>query len=506
MTEIFFGILHGWSIASPKDGHAMWWLQLLAMAWLVARLTQTPSITFAFWRTARFALAWFASSMWWLYTAMHDFGGLPVPLAVFAVLALCGVLASFYALAAALFVALKPPVSYRPIQNALLFAALWLLAELLRGTVMTGLPWAAVGYAHIDGPLVSAAPWVGVYGVSALAAFVVALFVLTRSCALKIGVVLILCVKAALMPASPPQASTPALTVRLLQGNIPQLEKFGGIAGINAALDWYKTELARAAMEGIDLVVTPETGVPLLPQQLPSEYWPALEALFAGGSQTAALIGSPQGSMQEGYTNSIIGIGTKKAAPYRYDKHHLVPFGEFVPPLFRWFTELMHIPLGDFNRGDAVQPSFAHAGERFAPHICYENLFGEELALRFADAATAPTIFVNVSDLGWFGNSIVLDQDLSLSRMRAIEFNRPVLRATNTGITAIIDHQGFVTAQLPHPKRAALTGVVRGQTQLTPYAQWASRFGLSPLWCAGLLSVLWVWMSRIKKIYKNSDK
>ena len=143
---------------------------------------------------------------------------------------------------------------------------------------------------------------------------------------------------------------------------------------------------------------------------------------------------------------------------YRYDKHHLVPFGEFIPTGFHWFTELMRIPLGDFNRGVLGPPSFAFHGERIAPNICYEDLFGEELAARFASPWTkhAPTIFANISNIGWFGDTIAIDQHLQISRLRTLEFQRPMLRATNTGATAVIDHRGVVTARSPplHAGRA----------------------------------------------------
>ena len=167
-----------------------------------------------------------------------------------------------------------------------------------------------------------------------------------------------------------------------------------------------------------------------------------------------------------------------------------MPFGEFIPPLFRWFVQLMNIPLGDFTPGAINQPSFAWQGQRLAPNICYEDLFGEELAARFADPATAPTAFVNLSNIAWFGDTVAIDQHLAISRMRALEFERPMLRATNTGATAIIDAQGRVTQQLPRLTRGVLRGTFQGGTGITPYAAWAARWGLAPLWGAAALIVL----------------
>ncbi|MDI9334063.1 MAG: apolipoprotein N-acyltransferase [Cytophagales bacterium] len=501
MGSIAWGVLHGWSMANPWSGSAVWSLQLIAMAWLVRRLSQSATPWAACQSSALFAIAWFASSLWWLSISMHEYGGLHAVVTALAVLALCCLLASFYAGVGVAFVWLKSPKNTSPLQDAALFAALWLLAELARGTVLTGLPWNAIGYAHIDSPLVGAAPWVGVYGLSALAAFIAALFVLTQSCLLKIGIVLLLCVKTLLAPSpqanldKPLQANAPqSLTVRLLQGNIPQNEKFDSTTGVGTALAWYKTELLRAVDDKVDLVVAPETALPLLPQQLPTGYWPSLSDALTGSAQTAALTGIPLGSMVDGYTNSVIGWRALSSQPYRYDKHHLVPFGEFIPPTFRWFTNLMRIPLGDFNRGDLNQPSFAHAGERFAINICYEDLFGEELAQRFIDPSLAPTVFVNVSNMGWFGSGMAIDQHLNISRMRAIEFNRPMLRATNTGATVIINHRGQVTHSLERTTRGTLTGTVEGQSKLTPYANWASRYGLQPLWAMACAWVALVWL------------
>ncbi|GAC1528816.1 MAG: hypothetical protein NVS2B4_06910 [Ramlibacter sp.] len=271
----------------------------------------------------------------------------------------------------------------------------------------------------------------------------------------------------------------------LLQGNIPQDEKFEGQTGVPLALGWYAQRTSESTAQ---LVVAPETAIPVLPQQLPPGYFDQMAQRFQRGNQ-ALLAGMPLGSLEDGYTNSVIGL-KPGMAPYRYDKHHLVPFGEFIPPLFRWFTDLLHIPLGDFNRGAVGQPSFDWAGQRLAPNVCYEDLFGEELAARFNDPARAPTIFVNASNIGWFGDSIAIDQHLQITRMRALEFDRPVIRATNTGATAIVDHQAHVRSVLPRYTRGVLTGQVQGRGGITPFAWWAARLGLWPLWIVAAGPVL----------------
>jgi apolipoprotein N-acyltransferase len=295
--------------------------------------------------------------------------------------------------------------------------------------------------------------------------------------------------------ASDPSRSSGRLSVTLLQGNIAQDEKFEIGTGVPLALQWYAEQLQNSRSS---LVIAPETAVPVLPQQLPPDYWPALQQRFAGGQQ-AALIGSPLGNFQDGYTNSVLGLQPGQAQPWRYDKHHLVPFGEFIPPFFKWFTEMMNIPLGDFNRGDLLQPPFAWQGQRLAPNICYEDLFGEELAPQFREPTQAPTIFVNISNLAWFGNSLAMDQHLQIARMRALEFERPFVLATNTGVTAIMDHRARIVSALPRDTRAVLVGEVEGRTGVTPYAWWVAHAGLWPLWLLALGLVLVVSRQSLRK-------
>ena len=504
------GGAHAISIAWPfpfgagiglGQGQPVWWLQLLALALLVRQLDACRSSQRAAWLGGLFATAMQCGTSWWLYISMHDYGGLAAPLTVLAIVLLAAALGLYYAAASALFVALAPR---QRALRALLFAALWLLAELARVKFFTGFPWGEGGYAHVDGWARPLAAWVGVHGLTLLAAFVAAWLALSwrarRTRWLSIGVATLLSLAVAWLPVHSGvnmDASQPPpglLSVALLQGNIPQEEKFQGGTGVATALAWYGEQLRDAKAT---LVVAPETALPLLPQQLPVGYLQALHARFAKGEQ-AALIGLPLGSHEAGYTNSVIGLkpaaaaaaGTPSSAPnstvYSYSKHHLVPFGEFIPWGFRWFTELMNIPLGDFNRGAVGQASFDWKGQRLAPNICYEDLFGEELGARFADAALAPTIFVNVSNIGWFGNTVAIDQHLQISRMRALEFDRPMIRATNTGATVIIDHRGQVTHALPRYSRGVLAGEVQGRSGITPYAWWVARYGLWPWWALGL--------------------
>ena len=466
-----------------------WALPLLTLAWLVWRLDAAPPRRAALLGWC-YGAAWLCAGVWWLFISMHRYGGLSAPLAAAAVLALAAALALAPAAAAGAYARWRRGSAV----DAALFAALWLLAELARGVLFTGFPWLIAGYSQVDSPWAALAPWVGVYGMgAAMAASAAAAVLLLRSRGRAWGAgaaVAALGLAATLVPAD---FSRPAgeISVVLLQPNVKQDEKFAA-EQLPQTLAWVARELLSARA---DLVVAPETAVPLLPFQLQDfapGYWDMLRTHFeAPGASPArwALVGVPLGDFDRGYTNSVIGLSS--GAPYRYDKWHLVPFGEFIPPGFRWFTELMNIPLGDFSRGVPNPPSFFVVGQRVAPNICYEDLFGEELARRFVDPAAAPTVLANISNIGWFGDTIAVDQHLNISRLRTLELQRPMLRATNTGATAVIDHRGAVTARLAPYTQGVLQARVQGRTGVTPFAWWAGRFGVWPLalWALAVIAM-----------------
>ena len=493
-----------WPTAVPQglaaiglaQGQPLWWGQTLALALLVVALLGSGSPRRAAWLGWLFSTAWLGCTFGWLFTSMHTYGGLAAPLAVAAVLLLAAVLALYYAGASWCFSALA---LVNKAQEAIVFALLWMLAELARGLLLTGFGWGAVGYAHANGPLAAALSWVGLYGVCALAALLSVLLAFAfratslRQAAVLTAALVMLLSLAKVLP-GPQGADVGTLRVTLLQGNIPQDEKFDQSSGVPAALRWYGEQLNANSSS---LIITPETALPVLPDQLPDGYWNALKTRFAKGEQ-AALLGMPLGNFSEGYTNSVAGLKPGQTEPWRYDKHHLVPFGEFIPPLARWFTQLMNIPLGDFNRGDLPQPTFDWQGQRLAASICYENLFGEELAASFLDATHAPTMMVNISNLGWFGERVAMDQHLQIARVRTLEFDRPFLLATNTGRTAVVDHRGQVIAALPNHVAQALTAEVQGRDGITPYAWWVSRWGQWPLVMLAFGVVVLFWLRRGK--------
>jgi apolipoprotein N-acyltransferase len=498
LLSLLAGVAHALSLATWWDGQPLWWLQLASLAvlaWQVQRANSWLRAALTGWL---FAQAWLTTTFCWLFVAMHTYGGLWAPLAVLAVAGLAGFLALYYAAACGLFVLVARGAGN--VGRVLVFCACWTLAELARDVWFTGFPWGAAGYAHVQGPLAPYAPWAGVYGIGVVAAALAMLFALAVSCRRARWPALLAAAGLMLLPSglklAVPAFSKDAgsLQLALLQGNIPQDEKFQPGSGVPVALQWYGEQLQASRAP---LVVAPETAIPLLPIDLPPGYLDDIVRRFSSEvSPQAAMLGIPLGSLASGYTNSVIGLKAGQARVWQYDKHHLVPFGEFIPPMFKWFTQLMDIPLGDFNRGGVGQPSFEWQGQRLAANVCYEDLFGEELGARFIDSARAPTLFVNLSNLAWFGDDLAISQHLQISRMRALEFERPFVRATNTGATAIIDHLGVVRQSLPRQTRGVLLGTVAGRTGETPFAWWVARLGLWPYWLASLATVLLVWRKR----------
>jgi apolipoprotein N-acyltransferase len=500
-TAAALGALQTWAYVET----ALWvlpWLTVAALVWLLNRASVRRAALLGW----CYGTAWLCAGVWWLFISMHRYGDLPAVLAVLAVLGLSGFLSLYLAAACAAYARWRRGGA----RDAALFAALWLLAELARGVIFTGFPWLAVGYSQVDSPVAALAPFVGVYGMGAWLAFFAAAAAAAlaawrdargratpfyRRFAIAPTLALLAVTVAWLSPKNFSQAAG-EISVALLQSNVKQNQKFDANY-MPEALAWTSQALLAAPA---DLVMAPETSVPLSLQQLDEfspGYWQGLRRHFMQPGR-AALVGVPLGDTDKGYTNSVAGL-TEGLSPsggaqfqYRYDKEHLVPFGEFIPSGFRWFTNLMNIPLGDFERGVKVPASFAVGAQRLAPNICYEDLFGEELARRFNDSQNAPTIFANVSNIGWFGPSTITVQHLHISRLRTLEFQRPMLRATNTGATAVIDHLGHVIAQLPPYTRGVLNARVQGRTGLTPYAWWAARVGLWPLFLLALGAVLGV--------------
>ena len=434
----------------------------------------TLAVAIAIWRSAptprdaaasgfAFGLGMFLAGVSWIYVSLQEFGGMPVPLAALATLLFCCLLALYPAAAAWLAARLRGSGFWR---DSLLVAGSWTVTEWLRGWLFGGFPWLAVGYSQSPpSPLAGFAPVVGVYGLSFLAAFIAALLALSWKrqermfwAAVVVLVIVSLGSGIAGWPWTTPRSEP--LSVSLLQGNIEQSLKWRPEL-LDRSLDTYR-RLARE--HPAQLVVLPETALPTTLDMLEPSYLSDL----AAGKNGDALVGIVTHDQRGRYFNSAVGIGA--GAEQRYDKSHLVPFGEFVPRGFAWTLALLHIPMSNFARGAKDQPPLDLAGERVAVNICYEDAFGEEIIRVLPEA----TLLVNLSNVAWFGDSLAPAQHLQIAQLRALETGRYMLRATNTGRTAVVDPHGEIVAQLPPFTADALQAEVRGYLGLTPFARWGN--------------------------------
>lgn len=498
------GLIHALSFAPGfLPAIVLSFMQLLSLTALFYYGLKNKSTKSALAGTWLFGIASFGLGVYWLYISMHTYGGMAPALAALAVLLFSAVMALYYVIAIALMrFALRQPHTLnwtQQLAGALLIASVWTLLEWVRGTFLTGFPWLNIAYAHVDSMFAGWAPLFGAYGVSWFAAFAaatLALFALNthenapKNYSYPLGIaVLFSALGIVLGGITWHQPHEDPFYVRLTQANIDQNIKFEP-QGMQAGIDLYQklTALSAKTPESTpDLIILPETIVPLFQHQWPPEFWQEWIDIAAAQDATL-LLGVPlyaQNGDHPVYTNSAITIDAQSSATaiqrlqmaQRYDKHHLVPFGEFVPTGFQWFIDRMQIPLGNFNRGHIRQENFAINGQYIGPNICYEDVFGEEIiqSVRAHDEHGAgATLLVNISNLAWFGDTWALNQHLQIARMRSIETARPMLRATNTGATAVIFPNGDIQAQLPNHTVGVLDVEVQGTTGLTPYVRWGN--------------------------------
>jgi apolipoprotein N-acyltransferase len=252
------------------------------------------------------------------------------------------------------------------------------------------------------------------------------------------------------------------ISVALIQGNMPQEMKFRPEAFLRT-LSLYQRLVAENPAQ---LTLLPETAVPAFFDQLPPEYAEFLRG--AAQRHGGDLVFGTITGHGERYWNSAVSLGVSPTQ--RYSKIHLVPFGEFIPPGFSWFMRLASIPMSAFSRGPEMQAPLAVAGQQLAVNICYEDVFGEEIIRSLPQAG----ILANLSNTAWFGRSLAQPQHLQIARMRAVETGRPMLRATNTGMTAVIGADGAVEAILPAFTEGVLRAEVRAYQGMTPYARYGN--------------------------------
>ncbi|TKB46189.1 apolipoprotein N-acyltransferase [Thalassotalea mangrovi] len=438
----------------------------------------------AWWRGFSFGLGWFAAGISWVHVSIATFGGMPLIASLFLMLLLCAYLALFPALAAWLTACFQ----WRLASSYLLLLPLfWFLSEYLRARLLTGFPWLSLGYSQIDSPLVAWVPIVGETLLSSLLllACVALYYLLFSQKRLLPGIILSTLIIGTVLSHLPTWVTDTGKPVQIamVQGNIKQSLRWDKNRE-DVIIQQYVDDTA-TLYQNHDLIIWPEAAIPRL-EPLSQPYLKNIDAL-AREHQSALITGIINYEMtSRSFFNTLIVLGSKsgispkpedKSRDYyygnnnRYNKHHLLPIGEFVPfqSLMRKIAPLFDLPMSSFSRGDYVQDNLRAGGLNLAPLICFEVAFSQQTA---ANVSTDTDLLLTVSNDAWFGDSHGPHQHLDIARMRAIEFGRPMLRATNNGITAVINHQGEIAASVPQFEQATLSTEVRLTSGETPYSQW----------------------------------
>lgn len=447
-----------------------WWIAPPCVAVLLWLWMDAPTPRAAAWLGFCFHAGTFAVGTWWLYLSIHGFGKAPFWLALLLMGALVAIMAAYQAGVGWIVARFLPRTAGWGVLLAM--PAAWLFVEWWRGWFLSGFPWLSLGYVLTDVPLADLAPVGGVYLLSAIvlssAGAFVALIRGSNRVRLVAAVVLVVPWVAAALAGrvawTRPDGAP--ISVALLQGAVPQDQKWLE-DNADHILDLYRGLHEQAL--GTDLVVWPESALPDAANFL---------ARYIGGvwresrdRGTDVLMGimrieDVKTDEPEVWHNSVVALG-REDAPSFYDKAHLVPFGEYfpVPQFVRDWARLMSLPNSDFIPGARVQPPLTVAGTALSASICYEDAFG---------SAQLPTVrrsklLVNVTNDAWFGRSSARYLHLQIARMRAIEARRPMLRAANDGVTAVIDERGAMTATAPEYEPAVLRATVQPRSGDTPY-------------------------------------
>lgn len=440
--------------------YGLWWLAPLTLAGLFQLWRDTTPATAA-WRGYLFGLGYLGHGIAWVQISIHQFG---LPLYAFSVsmTALFVMFISLYPALAA-WLSRRLPAGSELARLGLLAPALWTFSEFARGTLFSGFPWLLVGDSQIDSPLAGFLPVIGAQATTLLlatsAAGLVAAATAARRWPFLVLALLPWAVGAGLRGVEWTAPEGAPESVALVQAAIPQAMKWSPEARDNT-LETY----ARLTEPhwGSKIIVWPETAVPAFPQEIP-DYMQALRER-ARGAGSALLVGLPTAETSERYFNSLLLLGTGEGV---YRKHHLVPFGEYLPfdAQLRPALDFLSIPMSGFTPG-SDEPVVLRAGAlRFGATICYEDAYASEVTRPLPTA----NVLVNVSNDAWFGDSAAPHQHLQISQVRAAEAGRETLRATNTGISAIIDHHGRVVARSPQFKPYVLTGTITPRSGATPF-------------------------------------
>ncbi len=471
LALFFLGALLAAAAELPYGG----WIQIpiLSLIWWRMSEQANPSIKHQFISGMSFGLGYFVLGLWWIYISLHDVGGMHAAISCLAVFLLAAGMALFFSSAS---LALCLP--RRRYLTGLVLAASWALIEYLRSVVLTGFPWMGFAEAQFNGPFAPVAPFFG-----GLACTFLVVWISWEVTQLKKNIFFsATCIISAVTLAQLASFWTftkpigEPLSVRLIQGNFEQSLKFNPKA-IEEQFSFYTNAIES---QSADLIITPETAYPWPQSNLPAGLLGSLQQFSTNTSSNVllGLIGEVSNSTGVKYTNRALGLSPNTPS-YQYDKSHLVPFGEFIPPGFHWFVNAFHVPMSDFERGKLDQPPFSiiRSGKdaiHAAITICYEDVFGGELASRIHQSSKPVNLLINMTNLAWFGDSQAPAQQLRLSQLRSLETGLPALRATNTGITAALGPDGKVLSQLGEFTQGALKLKIQAYSGTTPYVIWGN--------------------------------
>ncbi|HEY1723787.1 MAG TPA: apolipoprotein N-acyltransferase [Steroidobacteraceae bacterium] len=446
-----FAPLNFWPLAIVCPAVLMW-------------LWEYSSARRAAWLGLTFGAGTFTVGVWWLYISIHEVAQAPIVLTIGLVSALVGIMALYHALLGYLANRVLPASG--PWRWFVGVPALWLLIEWWRGWFLSGFPWLSLGYSQTDTVLAGLAPLAGVYGISGLllvmSGALVALVRGSRRARLAAVALLLLPwpLGAALGRIEWTHPAEAPISVAIVQGAVPQDLKWQA-DNIDPTRELY-TRLNEQAL-GARLIVWPEAAIPQLANEV---------ARYLGQQWSEArrndsdLVMGILRAENDRYYNSILVLADKLSF---YDKQHLVPFAEFfpVPNFVRSWLEFMDLPYSDFTPGAARQPTVAAAGTRLDLGICYEDAYGSTNLPALASAG----LLVNVTNDAWFGHSWARYQHFQIGRMRAIEAERPLVRAGNDGISALVGERGQILAQAEQFKPTVLRGTVQPRVGLPLYAR-----------------------------------
>ncbi|MCM2131159.1 apolipoprotein N-acyltransferase [Larsenimonas rhizosphaerae] len=470
-----------------------WWLAPVLMALVYASLQQI-ALGRTLWRGWLFGFGLFGAGTSWVYVSIHDYGYTGVPLAILLTALFAATLALFYLITFGLYRYCRP----RGAVNPWAFAGIWVLGEMFRSWAFTGFPWLYLGSAQVEAPIRSLAPLGGVYLLSltvALSGGLLYRLVIRRAWFNAIPLLVIWLAPLAL----PTLWATPTGAphqVALVQGNLPQLEKWTP-DGQRTAANTYAT-LTREQAGDADIVIWPETALPMLDTQA----MPFLERIQATLAPEAALVtGVVQRDVEGHYFNSVMALGNGNGT---YRKAHLVPFGEYLPldSMLRGVIDFFNLPMSNFKAGPAAPAPLMADGLKLGVAICYEIVYPDLVRQR---AATSD-VLLTVSNDSWFGHSIGPLQHMQMAQLRALENNRYLLRATSNGMTAIVGPSGEILAEAPRFSKQVLTGSIRAMHGAPPFTFWGS-------WPAGILATLLAlsgiaarWLERQRRRRKRREQ